>query len=174
MSALVLESLTWSGGPPEGLSLEASSGKLRSLRVPAARALGGVIMGVSSGSGRVIFKGEDVSRLPAWQRARRGLFLAAASSVALPGLGPAALLRAGLEARRLQSPRQKNLRSFLAGRIAAEDWDQPPDQSTAWTFSLLAVDCFKPEFVVFCPPNEVSAAALAGRPGGGLILLEKP
>jgi hypothetical protein len=185
MSLLILEGLTWPGGTAEGFSWEADAGQSYRLEMRGAEALARLLMGASGrpSSGRIIFKGEDISSLPVWERARKGLFFAWASRAALPGLSPTALLRAGLEARRPQSEGRKTLRSFLAERgralgldesVLSEAWDQTAELGTAWKFSLLAADCLQPEFTIFCPPDEPSAKVLRGRPGNNLILTEKP
>lgn len=182
MNVLVLEDFTWPGGPAAGFALALDAGEARRLEVRGAAALGRALMGGPGGDGRVIFKGENIAALPAWQRARRGLFLASADAVALPGLSLATLLRAGLQARGAQSPRPGRLRSFLAERCRElslqekavfQSWEEAPEPAAAWSLALLAADCFRPELAIFCPPDESSARLLAGR-ASCMVLLEKP
>ena len=62
-----------------------------------ARAIAGV--GELSCSGEITFAGEDISALPANERACRGIFLSAQEPVEIPGLTVAEMLRSALEAR---------------------------------------------------------------------------
>ena len=62
-----------------------------------ARAIAGV--GELSCSGEIIFAGEDISALPANERACRGIFLSAQEPAGIPGLTVAEMLRSALEAR---------------------------------------------------------------------------
>lgn len=62
-----------------------------------ARAIAGV--GELSCSGEIAFADEDISTLPANDRACRGIFLSAQEPVEIPGLTVAEMLRSALEAR---------------------------------------------------------------------------
>jgi Fe-S cluster assembly ATP-binding protein len=61
--------------------------------------------------GRVLFHGEEITKLPADERARRGLFLSFQYPTVIPGVTMVNLLRASLKARRGKEP---SVREFLA------------------------------------------------------------
>jgi Fe-S cluster assembly ATP-binding protein len=63
--------------------------------------------------GRVLFKGEDVTALPADERARRGMFLAFQYPVEIPGVSVMNFLRASLGAVRGQDVPVREFRSLL-------------------------------------------------------------
>jgi Fe-S cluster assembly ATP-binding protein len=92
----------------KGVTLTIERGEKVALMGPngsGKSSLAGAVMGhpsIQVTSGRVYLSGEDVTELPADEKARRGLFLAFQYPVAIPGVSVANFLRAAVNARRGQ------------------------------------------------------------------------
>src|SRR5258706_13143445 len=87
----------------KGLSLEVRKGEIHALmgpNGPGKSTLANTLMGhprYEVTGGKIYFKGEDITDLPADKRAQRGLFLAMQYPTAIPGVTMVNLLRAALK-----------------------------------------------------------------------------
>src|SRR5437588_11177723 len=92
-----------------GVDLDISRGEIHALRGPngsGKSTLASTLMGhpayeITEGS--IMFKGEDMSELEPYERARAGLFLAFQYPVAIPGVSVANFLRMAINAKRASS-----------------------------------------------------------------------
>jgi len=88
----------------KGLSLKVDVGEVHAIMGPngsGKSTLSNVIMGHPAykvTSGKILYKGEDVTELPTNQRARKGMFLAFQYPTAIPGVTVANFLRTALKA----------------------------------------------------------------------------
>ena len=113
-----------------GVDLEVGSGEVHALMGPngsGKSTLSHALMGrpdyeVIGGS--ITIDGEDVTKLPTWQRAQRGLFLAMQYPVEVPGVPLESLVTASLRAE-LLPPRRVSCR------------DDKTERPTKWTLSEL-------------------------------------
>ncbi len=103
----------------KGLNLAVDRGEVHAIMGPNASGkstLANAIMGhphYQVTQGRVLFKGEDVTRLPPDERARRGLFLAFQYPRAIPGVTMINFLRSALRAVRGDDVPVREFRTML-------------------------------------------------------------
>ncbi|MDO8480265.1 MAG: Fe-S cluster assembly ATPase SufC [Nanoarchaeota archaeon] len=90
----------------KGLSLKLEKGKVNALMGPngsGKSTLANTLMGHPSytiTSGKILFKGKDITEMPADERAKLGLFLSFQYPASVPGITISNLLRTALNARR--------------------------------------------------------------------------
>ena len=116
----------------KGVSLTIRPGEIHALMGPngsGKSTLASAIAGSPAykvDSGQILFKGEDVAKLSADERARRGMFLSFQYPTPIPGVTMVNLLRLALKARRGQEPPAREflqqLRSVLATLRIEEDF----------------------------------------------------
>lgn len=70
-------------------------------------------------SGRVLLDGEDITRLPPYEKARRGLFLSPQNPPAIAGVSIASFLRAAISALKGTAPSVRDLRPLLEEKARA-------------------------------------------------------
>jgi Fe-S cluster assembly ATP-binding protein len=113
----------------KGVSLAIDRGEKVALMGPngsGKSSLAGALMGhpsIQVTSGRVFLEGEEITELPADERARRGLFLAFQYPVAIPGVSVANFLRAAVTARRGQDVPIREFRQELLAAMKALEVD---------------------------------------------------
>ena len=90
----------------KGVSIDASMGEVVALMGPngaGKSSLGYALLGHPAykvTAGQIIFKGEDVTKLPPNERAKKGLFLSFQYPSEVPGVSMANFLRSAINARR--------------------------------------------------------------------------
>ncbi len=75
-------------------------------------------------AGTIWYQGEDITHLPADEKARKGLFLAFQYPVAIPGVSVANFLRSAVNARRATEVPIKDFRKELMAEMAALEIDK--------------------------------------------------
>ena len=123
------------GGQPElqivrGVDLTVRAGEVHALMGPngsGKSTLANAIAGSPAyvvDEGRVLFHGEEITKLPADERARRGLFLSFQYPTVIPGVTMVNLLRASLKARRGKEPPAREFLAELRETLATLKMDE--------------------------------------------------
>ncbi|HEY5196347.1 MAG TPA: Fe-S cluster assembly ATPase SufC [Solirubrobacteraceae bacterium] len=113
-----------------GVDLVVRSGEIHALMGPngsGKSTLANTIMGHPSYTvteGSVVFNGDDITKAPAHERARAGLFLAFQYPVAVPGVSVANFLRMALNAKREEPIKVKEFGKQLAHAVEMLDVDR--------------------------------------------------
>lgn len=106
-----------------GVDLELPRGQVHALMGPngsGKSTLANVLMGHPSyevTSGRIIFKGQDVTELEADEKSRLGMFLAFQYPVEVPGVSMMNFLRQSLNARREEDIKPREFRGLLDSKL---------------------------------------------------------
>ncbi|MES2201275.1 MAG: Fe-S cluster assembly ATPase SufC [candidate division FCPU426 bacterium] len=113
----------------KGVDLEVRRGEIHALMGPngsGKSTLSNAMLGhpnYTITSGRVFFKGEDVTAMPTDEKARKGMFLAFQYPVAIPGVTVTNFLRAIVKARQGAEMPARDFRKFMTETMAALDID---------------------------------------------------
>jgi Fe-S cluster assembly ATP-binding protein len=113
----------------KGVDLTVNAGEIHALMGPngsGKSTLSNAIMGhpnYTITSGKVLFKGEDITRMPTDEKARKGVFLAFQYPVSIPGVSVTNFLRAIVKARRGAEVGAREFRQELSEAMKALSMD---------------------------------------------------